>query len=392
MAAVAESIALIGDLIAFSTVSTESNKELLGFVDAYLARHGVRSEIIWNAEASKGNLWATIGPADRPGVILSGHSDVVPVEDQAWSSNPFIMRQADGRLYGRGACDMKGFLGIVLAFVPELCRRDLKVPVHIAISYDEELGCTGVLSLVDRIAALAVKPALCIVGEPTSMQLVVGHKSGTCHLVTVRGTAAHSSLAPQAVNAIGYAAELISFIHGIDGELKESGDQDPLYEVPHSTLSVTTISGGTAFNIIPERCTFGVDMRALASLDVAAVIRRIECFARERLLPRMHAVAPEASITVSEVVAYAGLDVDVAHPAVAFMKHLLGRNDHSKVAYGTEAGAFSARGRVVSVVCGPGSIAQAHKADEFLAISEIEKCHRFFRRLIDRLAADDLPW
>src|SRR5262249_51725901 len=247
-------------------------------------------------------------------------------------------------------------------------------------------------SLVDRIVALPVRPALCIVGEPTSMQLVVGHKSGTCHLVTVQGTARHSSLAPQAVNAIAYAAELVTYIHGIDREFRESGDQDPLYEAPHSTLCVTTINGGTAFNIIPERCTFGVDMRALASLDVPAVIARIEAFARDVLVPRMRAVAPEASITVSEVVAYAGLDLHLDHPAVTFMNHLLGRNDPGKVAYGTEAGAFSARGGIVSVVCGPGSIVEAHKADEFLAVSEIEKCHQFLRRLIDRLAVDGLPW
>jgi acetylornithine deacetylase len=373
-------------------VSSDSNRELLAYVEAYLARHGVGSEIIWNEDGSKGNLWATIGPADRSGVILSGHSDVVPVDGQAWTSDPFTVRQADHRLYGRGACDMKGFVGIALAFVPELCRRDLKVPVHIAISYDEELGCTGVFSMVDRIGRLPVKPALCIVGEPTNMQLVLGHKSGTCHLVTVNGTAAHSSLAPRAVNAIAYAAELIAFIHALDRELAERGEHDPLFEVPHSTLSVTTISGGTAFNIIPERCVFGLDMRALASLDVPAVIGRIEAFARDALLPRMRAVAPEASITIDEMVAYAGLDLAVDHPAVPFMKHLLGRNDHAKVAYGTEAGAFSARGGIASVVCGPGSIEQAHKADEFLAVSEIEKCHVFLGRLVDRLSSDGMPW
>lgn len=387
-----ESIALIGDLIAFPTVSRDSNKALLAYVEAYLARHGVRSEIIWNDDRSKGNLWATIGPADRSGVILSGHSDVVPVDDQNWTSDPFTLRRSDGRLYGRGACDMKGFVGIVLAFVPELCRRDLKTPVHIAISYDEELGCAGVLSLVDRIRELPVAPGLCIVGEPTSMRLVLGHKSGTEHIVTVKGTAAHSSLAPRAVNAIAYAAELITFIDEIGREIAATGENDLLYEIPHSTLSVTIIKGGTAFNIIPERCVFGIDMRALPSLDVPAVIARIEDFARSRLLPRMQAIAPEASITIKEEVAYAGLDLDADHPAVGFLKHLLGRNDHAKVAYGTEAGAFSTRGGIVSVVCGPGSIEQAHKADEFLAVSEVERCHRFLERLLDRLSADRLPW
>src|SRR5262245_51748479 len=290
MPSVDESIALIRDLIAFPTVSRDPNKALLAYVETYLARHGVRSEIIWNDDRSKGNLWATIGPPNRSGVILSGHSDVVPVDDQSWTSDPFRLRECDGRLYGRGACDMKGFVGIVLAFVPELCRRDLKVPVHIAISYDEELGCTGVLSLVDRLRELPVKPALCIVGEPTSMRLVLGHKSGTEHVVTVKGTAAHSSFAPRAINAIEYAAELITFIHEIGREIAATGEHDPLYEIPHSTLSVTIIKGGTAFNIIPERCVFGIDMRALPSLDVPAVIARIEDFARSRLLPRMQAI------------------------------------------------------------------------------------------------------
>jgi acetylornithine deacetylase len=392
MASIRESIPLIGDLVAFPTVSRDSNKALLAYVEAYLARHGVSSEIIWNDDRSKGNLWATIGPPDRPGVILSGHSDVVPVDDQNWTSDPFKMRQEDHRLYGRGTCDMKGFVGIVLAFVPEMCRRDLKVPVHIALSYDEELGCTGVLSLIDRVRLLPVKPALCIVGEPTSMQLVLGHKSGTEHVVTVKGTASHSSLAPRAVNAIAYAAELITFIHELGREFAEIGDQDPLYEIPHSTISVTTIAGGTAFNIIPERCVFGVDMRALSTLDVPAVIGRIETFAKDVLLPRMQAVAPETTIVIREMVAYAGLDLAVDHPAVTFMKHLLGRNDHRKVAYGTEAGAFSTRGGIVSVVCGPGSIEQAHKADEFLAVSEVERCQVFLARLIDRLSAAGLPW
>jgi acetylornithine deacetylase len=325
-------------------------------------------------------------------VILSGHSDVVPVDDQNWTSDPFVLRQSDHRLYGRGACDMKGFVGIVLAFVPELCRRDLKVPVHIAISYDEELGCTGVLSLVDRVRKLPVTPALCIVGEPTGMRLVLGHKSGTEHIVTVKGTAAHSSLAPRAVNAIAYAAELITFIHEIGREFSETGDQDSLYEIPHSTILVTVINGGTAFNIIPERCVFGIDLRALASLDVPAVIGRIEAYAANTLLPRMRAVAPETAITIKEEVAYAGLELDADHPAVSYLKHLLGRNDHAKVAYGTEAGAFSTRGGIASVVCGPGSIEQAHKADEFLAVSEVERCHAFLERLFDQLSADRLPW
>lgn len=387
-----DSIRIIGDLVGFATVSRDPNRDLLAYVENYLARHGVQSEILWNDDRTKGNLWATVGAAGKRGVILSGHSDVVPVDGQSWTSDPFAVRAGGGRLYGRGTCDMKGFLGIVLALVPDLARLDLKVPVHIAISYDEELGCTGVRSLVDRIARMAVKPALCIVGEPTSMQLVTGHKGGAMLKITVTGTAAHSSLAPRAVNAIEHGAELIGFIYELARELRDSGASDDAYDIPHSTLSVNTIAGGSALNIIPEHCEFTVDIRALAALDMAGLVARIDDHARDVLLPKMRAVAPQAGIEREELVAFPGLDVALDHPAVTFMKHLLGRNDQSKVAFGTEAGVFSATAGVVSLVCGPGSIEQAHKADEFLAVSEIEKCQIFLRRLVEALESDDIPW
>ena len=385
-------IATIGDLIAFPTVSRDSNRDLLDYVCDLLARHGVASEIVWNEARTKGNLWATIGPADKPGVILSGHSDVVPVDGQAWTSDPFRMREADGRLYGRGTCDMKGFIGIVLALVPELVARDLRYPVHIAISYDEELGCTGVWSLVEKVAALPVRPALCIVGEPTGMTAVTGHKGGACHIVTVHGSAAHSSLAPQAVNAVEHAAEIVRHIAGLSAELAETGPHDHHYDVPHSTLSVTTIGGGTAFNIIPERCELAFDLRALPGLDTEALIGRIAAFCDEVVLPRMRERFPEAAIDIGKVVQYPALDLDAGHPSVAFVNRLLGRNDYAKVAYGTEAGVFSARGGITSIVCGPGSIAQAHKADEFLDVTQVEACHAFLGRLADALEAGEVAW
>ena len=386
------SIAIIGDLVGFPTVSRDPNRDLLAYVEAYLARHGVVSDILWNNERTKGNLWATIGPADKRGVILSGHSDVVPVDGQGWTSDPFALRIEAGRLYGLGACDMKGFLGILLALVPELTARDLKAPLHIAISYDEELGCTGVRSLVERLARMAVKPGLCIVGEPTSMQLVTGHKGGAMHQITVTGTAAHSSLAPSAVNAIEHGAELIAFIYGLARELRDKGASDEAFDVPHSTLSVNTIAGGAALNIIPEHCAFTVDLRALAALDMAGLIARIDDHAQNVVLPRMRAVSSNTGIERDELVTFPGLDLALDHPAVTFMKHLLGRNDHSKVAFGTEAGLFSATAGIVSLVCGPGSIEQAHKPDEFLAVSEVEKCQAFLRRLVAALERDELPW
>lgn len=385
-------IRLIEDLVAFPTVSRDPNKDLISYVVDYLAGEGVSSDLIWNDTKTKANLWATIGPADCPGVILSGHSDVVPVDGQAWSSDPFRVRRADGRLYGRGTCDMKGFIGIVLALVPELVKSPLKTPIHIAISYDEELGCTGVRSLVDRIAKMPVQPKLCIAGEPTMMQLVTGHKSGTVYKAVVQGTAAHSSLAPQAVNAIEFAAELVREITAIARELAETGDRDPAYDVQHSTLAVNKIEGGSAFNIIPEHCEIVMDMRALPALDTEAVIDRIEGYCREVLEPKMRAVAAETGITLEKIVDYPGLAVAANHPALTFMKRLLQKNDETKVAFGTEAGTFNALGGVVSVVCGPGSIEQAHKADEFLALTEIGRCLAFLQRLTQALEMEEIRW
>ncbi|WP_210239785.1 acetylornithine deacetylase [Mesorhizobium sp. B4-1-1] len=390
--AVDDSIAMIGDLIGFPTVSRDPNRDLLFYVEAYLARHGIACDIIWNDDRTKGNLWATIGPADVPGVILSGHSDVVPIDGQAWTSDPFVLRRAHGRIYGRGACDMKGFIGIVLAAVPGLVRRNLKVPVHIAISYDEEVGCTGVRSLIDRIAAMEVKPALCIVGEPTSMQVVIGHKGGGMYRATIAGKSAHSSLAPTAVNAIEYAAELIAFIKSLSCEHAHGGPHDHVYDISHSTLSVTTISGGTALNIIPNSCEFGFDIRSLPEVDARALIERIRSHADTMILPRMRATAPEVEIIVEPIVEFVGLSTQADHPAVTFIKRMVGRNDHVKVAYGTEAGLFSNSAGVVSVVCGPGSIEQAHKPDEYLDLAEIERCRAFLDRLAGQLEDGGLPW
>ncbi|WP_280824490.1 acetylornithine deacetylase [Pseudaminobacter soli (ex Li et al. 2025)] len=388
----ADCVRIIGDLIGFPTVSSSSNRDLLAYVQAYLARYDVASDILWNEEGTKGNLWATIGPAGLPGVILSGHSDVVPVEGQAWTGDPFLVREMDGLLYGRGACDMKGFIGVVLAAVPSLAKRPLKAPIHIAISYDEELGCTGVRSLVERVKAMKIRPALCIVGEPTSMQVIIGHKGGGMFRVIVTGKSAHSSLAPSAVNAIEYAAELIGYINNLAQAHAHFGPHDLGYDVAHSTLSVTTISGGTALNIIPNHCEFGFDIRSLPEVDARALIDRIRAHAESVILPRMKAVAPEASIVIEDVVQLIGLATEAEHPAVTFVKQLAGRNDHAKVAYGTEAGLFSIVAGVVSVVCGPGSIEQAHKPDEYIALSEVERCRLFIDRLASQLELGGLPW
>lgn len=379
------SVSLIRDLVAFPTVSRDPNRDLLLYVERYLARHGVASDILWAPGGEKGNLWATIGPPDKRGVILSGHSDVVPVDGQIWTGDPFALLEAGGKLYGRGTCDMKGFLGIVLAAVPQMLSCNLQAPVHIAVSYDEELGCLGVRSLVERIAGMTVKPALCIVGEPTLMQVVIGHKGGRSYRVRITGRPAHSSLAPWAVNAIDAGAELVMFLKSIAREWAAAGPFDSEFDVTHSTLSTGMIDGGTAINIVPQHCNVTFEFRHLASVDAEMVSRRIMAFASETLLPGMRAIAPEAGIVFEPLYEYPGLDIDAEHPAVTFVKQLVGRNDHAKVAYGTEAGLFQGNAGVASVVCGPGSIGEAHKPDEFLAVSEVEACQRMLARLLDRL-------
>jgi acetylornithine deacetylase len=375
---------ILESLIGFATVSRDPNRELLAYVEEWLGRHGVNSQILWNEDRRKGNLWATIGPADRPGVILSGHTDVVPVDGQAWSSDPFAMRRAQDRVYGRGTADMKGFLAVALALVPEMLRRPLKAPVHLALSYDEELGCLGVRSLVSKLADMPVKPALCIIGEPTRMQVVIGHKGGRSYRVRVTGSPAHSSLAPRAVNAIDHAAELILFLRGIATEWRDKGPFDTIFDVPHSTLSTGLIQGGTAINIVPGACEFVFEFRHLASLDVDALVRRIEGFARE-LEARMRQVNPQTGIEFTPIYEYPGLDMEPEHPAVTLVKQLVERNDHAKVAFGTEAGLFKGRAGIPAIVCGPGSISQAHQPDEFVELAQLEACERMLRRLLDRL-------
>ncbi len=385
-------MSIIGDLIGFPTVSRNPNRDLLAYAEDLLSRHGVPSDIIWNEDRSKGNLWATIGPADVPGVILSGHSDVVPVDGQDWTSDPFVVREADARIYGRGTCDMKGFVGIMLAFVPFLTKCDLKAPVHLAISYDEEVGCTGVQSLVDRIAGMEVKPALCVVGEPTSMRVVVGHKGGGVWEVHVAGLAAHSSLAPTAVNAIEYAAEIIGIIRELGLEQAATGLRDDAYDVPYSTLSTTTISGGIANNIIPADCVFRFGIRALPEIQARDLVERLRERVERQIVPRMKAISPECGVDIEAKVEIAGLATDADHPAVTFMKRIVGTNHHAKVAYGTEAGIFSRRAGIVSIVCGPGSIEQAHKPDEYLDLSQIDRCREVLERLAFQLETARPEW
>jgi acetylornithine deacetylase len=371
---------ILRELVAFNTTSRRSNLDLIAYVQDYLDRHGVSSRLVMDETGQKANLWATIGPEADGGIVLSGHTDCVPVDDQDWSSDPFILTERGGRLYGRGACDMKGFLASVLAAVPNFVTQPLARPIHLAFSHDEEIGCVGVRSLLTDLAAQGPRPAFCLVGEPTSMQVVTGHKGGRSYRCHLGGLAVHSSLAPQGVNAIEYAAELVLFLRSIGEELAV-GPNDTDYDVTHSTISVGLIDGGSAINIVPSSCEVTFEFRNLAEVDQEEIFRRIEHFAVNGLLPRMRVRHPGAEIRFERIYEYPAHAIAADDPLVTRMKHLVGRNDHSKVAFGTEAGLFVRELGLPTVVCGPGAIAVAHKPDEYVERAQLAACDELLKKL-----------
>jgi acetylornithine deacetylase len=385
MTEIQRSIDILEALVGFDTTSRNSNLALVAWIEGYLDRFGIAHERIPDRTGTKTNVWATIGPAATAGYILSGHTDVVPVDGQAWTSDPFRLTRRDGRLYGRGAADMKGFLACCLAAVPDMAARGLAQPIHLAISYDEEVGCIGVRDLIARLRDAPVKPLGCFVGEPTLMGVVTGHKGKRSLRVSVHGRTCHSSLAPQGVNAVEYAARLIVKIRDIAERLAREGARDPLYDVPYTTGHTGIVSGGTALNIVPDLCVFEFEFRSIAADDVDALVDEVVRYGRETLEPAMKAVAPQAGVTFEDKSGFPGLETPAANDLVVLAKKLAGASDHSKVAFGTEGGLFAAGG-IPSVVVGPGSIDQAHKADEFVAIGELEKCGGFLDRLVTHCA------
>jgi acetylornithine deacetylase len=371
---------LLARLVAFDTTSHKSNVPLVRFVEDYLAQHGVGCQLVPTPDGAKASLFATIGPPGVPGVALSGHTDVVPADGADWESDPFMLTARGDRLYGRGSADMKGFLACVLAAVPDFARRRLGVPIHLAFSYDEEIGCIGVRPLLAELGRRLPRPRLVIVGEPTSMAVVDAHKGPVRWRVEVRGRAAHSSMATLGVNAITYAGRLLAELDEIERELAAT-TIDRRFDPPFATLQVTRIEGGTATNIVPSFCRFDVEVRALPGLDVAGIERRLRSVA-DALRPEMTARAPEAGIAI-EVANHVPPFAAVAHSeAVALALQLTGRNETRAVSYATEAGLFQDAG-APAVVCGPGSIAQAHTANEWIATAELDRCMAFLARLGD---------
>jgi acetylornithine deacetylase len=373
---------LLADLVAFDTVSDRSNLPLITYIENYLAAFGVAGRRLADEAQQKASLWVTIGPQNAPGIVLSGHTDVVPVERQAWTSNPFEMVERSGRLYGRGSADMKGFVAVCLAMVPEISRAHLKMPVHLAISYDEEVGCLGVRPLLRELARASVKPLGCFVGEPTQMQIIIGHKGKHGVRATFHGKSCHSSMAPNGVNAIEYAAVLISEIRRRAAQFAEKRQHDALYDVPHTTLLTSIVQGGTALNIVPDACAVEFEARGLGAHESKDVTDAIVSWAKSEIEPAMRKVEPNCGITFEDILEYPALDMKAGHPLVALARELTGRNTYGKVSFGTEAGLFVSMADIPAIVIGPGSIEQAHKPDEFVEVSELLNCAGFIERLI----------
>ena len=381
-----EPIEMLERLIAFDTTSSLSNLALIDFVEDYLGGHGVTSRRSGDRE-DKANLYATVGPAVPGGVVLSGHSDVVPVTDQSWSSDPFRLERRDGRLYGRGTADMKGFIATVLALVPQALSAELRRPLHIAISYDEEVGCFGAPKLIADLLAEGPRPAVVIVGEPSEMRPISGHKGIAIYQTSVTGRAAHSAQTHRGASAIFGAARLIAYLE-TEADRRRDGPQAAGFEPPHTTFNVGMIEGGTAHNIVPRSCSFTWQVRTVPGESGTSVLAAFEDVAAREVLPRLQATAPDAAIETHCIADVTGLEPDPDSLAERLVRRLTGANQSGLVSFATEAGMFQHAG-LPTVICGPGSIDQAHQPDEFIEVSQIEACVTFMNKLIDWAASDE---
>jgi len=384
------SLSWVERLVSIDTTSRVPNLGLIEMVRDALAAQGIRSTLTHDNRGQWANLFATIPAHDgetNGGVVLSGHTDVVPVDGQTWDSDPFKPEVREGRLYGRGTCDMKGFIGAALALVPQMQAARLAKPIHLALSFDEEIGCNGAPYMIADLQQRGVKPEGCIVGEPTNMRPIVAHKGINAYRCCVRGHAAHSSLTPKGLNAIEYAARLICHIRDLADEMRRDGPFDEFYDVPFTTAQTSTIEGGNAINTVPAECRFGFEFRNLPTLDPEAIFARIERYAHDTLLPQMRREHPNAAIEFTKIAAAPGLDASEQAAITALVRALTANRETRKVAYGTEAGLF-ARAGVPSIVCGPGDIEQAHKPNEYVELAQLAACEDFLGKFIRSMSVD----
>ena len=386
----ASALDILERLIAFDSRSSESNLPLVEYVRGLLHGYGIESTLVPDASGTKANLYATIGPRDKPGLCLSGHTDVVPAAGQPWTVPAFEMTRAADRVLGRGVADMKGFLAVVLAMVPRFIDATRQTPVHVAFSYDEEVGCLGVRGLLSRLKDAPVRPLACIIGEPTSMQVAVAHKGKRAYRCCVEGLAGHSSLTHLGVNAADFAAELTTYLRRIARDLREHGPRDPSFEPPYTTVHTGRISGGIALNVIPDHAEVEFEIRNLPDDDPQAVVDAARRYTEQTLVPEMRAVHAGSAIEWQSLIDYPALR---DQPVDAWLKHLAcsaARNPETRtVSFGSEGGLFQAIG-VPTVVCGPGSIEQAHKADEYVTLAQLSRCLDFMEALAGRVAAGSL--
>lgn len=377
-------IELLEKLIAFDTTSDRSNLPLINFIDEYLSRYGISSLRFKDESGKKANLYATIGPKNKKGVILSGHTDTVPVTGQKWTVDPYKLTQQDDLLYGRGTADMKGFIAAVLAAVPKIISAQLPIPIHLAFSYDEEVGCIGVRSLIRYLSEQPVLPLGCIIGEPTSMRLTLSHKGKVALRVKVTGKACHSGMSPLGVNAIHYANRLMMLIEAQSLEYSKEKIKDQRFLIPYTTMQVGVIEGGTALNIVPDTCVFDFEIRNIPADDPTIFISKLEIAARE-LEKEMQLVDLNSHIEFNWITEYPGLSMPVTDSFVQIITDSLKHNETEAISFGTEGGLFQSELNIPVVVCGPGSMKQGHQPDEFISIEQLDSCDSFLKNLIERL-------
>lgn len=377
-------IELLDRLVAFDTTSRNSNLPLIGFVREYLDAHGVPYRVSLDETGQKANIHAIIGPQAAGGVALSGHVDTVPVDGQAWSSDPFTLRRDNGLLYARGSCDMKGFVASCLAAVPDFLARKPVRPLHLFISYDEEVGCWGAQRLIRDLDESGLKPGLCVVGEPSGMKPILAHKGKLNLKVSVRGRPGHSSEPAKGVNAIQAAAEAVAWVAAEARRFPVEGPFEDGFDPPHTTIHVGTMQGGTILNIIPEHAEFIMEWRQIPGDDPLRHAERLKAFVAANIEPAMKAVDPTTGFSYEIMVEMPGMSLPGDHELTSVVKQLTGSNSTGKVSYGTEGGFYQDAG-IPTIICGPGHIAQAHQPDEFVAVSELDACDAFLRRIVDRL-------
>ena len=377
---------MLAKLVGFDTTSRNSNLPLIGFVRSYLDAHGVPYRVSTDETGQKANIHAIVGPREAGGLALSGHVDTVPVDGQAWSADPFTLREQDGRLFARGSCDMKGFVASCLAAVPDLQARNLSRPLHLFISYDEEVGCGGAKRLIQDLTDSGLKPALCVVGEPSGMKPILAHKGKLNLHVKVKGQPGHSSEPAKGVNAIYPAAAAIAWAETEARRFAAEGPFEDGFDPPYTTVHVGTMQGGSILNIIPEYASFVMEWRPIPGVDALRQVERLKAHVAAHIEPAMKAANPACGFSYEIELEMPGMALPADHDLTSVVKQLTGSNSTGKVSYGTEGGFYQNAG-IPTIICGPGHIAQAHQPDEFVARSELDACDAFIRRLADRLLA-----